>query len=221
VKIAMKKYRAKRYRVGRHQEVPTKSRRKFSAFALLFVLAGLGLVGYALLGGESPVSKVVENATEGEEPAIVTPTDTTLYLTVPKMARVEDLPVYDTPFDDESALEKSAQHVQDTGVPNFPWEEGANVYIAGHRMGWPGTRSFLVFYDLEALENGDEIFLTDSDGTRYTYRVFNEYVSDPFDWSPTQPVPGKNVVTLQTCTLPDYVERVVVQAELVSSSKPS
>ncbi len=115
-------------------------------------------------------------------------------------------------------MEQSAQHVQDTGFPNFPWEEGSNVYIAGHRMGWPGTKSFLVFYDLDVLENGDEVLLTDSEGTKYTYRVFSEYISGPFDWSPTEPVPGKSIITLQTCTLPDYVDRLVVHAELVSTS---
>jgi sortase A len=211
----MKRYKAKQ--VGTRRTVSV--RWIVSVFALLFVLAGLGLVAYALMSGDSPVEKVVENATSDEEtPTTVAPTDTTLYLTVPKMARVEDLPVYSTPLNDESAMEKSAQHVQDTGFPNFPWEEGSNVYIAGHRMGWPGTKSFLVFYDLDVLENGDEVLLTDSEGTRYTYRVYSEYVSGPFDWSPTEPVPGKRVITLQTCTLPDYVERLVVHAELVSTS---
>jgi len=212
--MAMNRDKAKRVKTRR----TVSARWIVSMFALLFVLAGLGLVGYALMGGDSPVQKVVENATTDGEPAVVAPTDTTLYLTVPKMARVEDLPVYDTPLNDESSMETSAQHVQDTGFPNFPWEEGSNVYIAGHRMGWLGTRSFLVFYDLDVLENGDQVLLTDSDGTKYTYRVFNEYVSGPFDWSPTEPVPGKSVITLQTCTLPDYVQRLVVQAELVSVS---
>ncbi len=211
----MKRYKAKQ--VGTRRTVSV--RWIVSVFALLFVLAGLGLVAYALMSGDSPVEKVVENAASDEEtPANVAPTDTTLYLTVPKMARVENLPVYSTPLNDESAMEQSAQHVQDTGFPNFPWEEGSNVYIAGHRMGWPGTKSFLVFYDLDVLENGDEVLLTDSAGTKYTYRVFSEYVSGPFDWSPTEPVPGKSIITLQTCTLPDYVDRIVVHAELVSTS---
>jgi sortase A len=212
--MAMNRYKAKRVKTRR----TVSARWIVSVFALLFVLAGLGLVAYALMSGDSPVEKVVENATSDEEPAVVAPADTTLYLTVPKMARVDDLPVYSTPLDDESAMEQSAQHVQDTGFPNFPWEEGSNVYIAGHRLGWPGTKSFLVFYDLDVLESGDEVLLTDSEGTKYTYRVFNEYVSGPFDWSPTEPIPGKSVITLQTCTLPDYVQRLVVQAELVSVS---
>jgi sortase A len=209
--VSMKKYRAGRYQMRQYGKKPVEMRQIISVFALLLVLAGLGIVGYFLLGGDSLILRILENATSDDEPANVGPTDTTLYLTVPNMARVEDLPVYDTPWDDESALEKSAQHVQGTG---FPWQEEANVYIAGHRMGWPGTRSFLVFYDLDTLENGDEVYLTDSDGTKYTYEVFNEFVADPFDWGPTESVPGKNIVTLQTCTLPDYVNRIIVQAEL-------
>jgi sortase A len=53
------------------------------------------------------------------------------------------------------------------------------VYIAAHRMGWPGTKSFLIFYDLDALENGDQIFLTDSNGTTYAYSVFNKTIASP------------------------------------------
>ena len=32
--------------------------------------------------------------------------------------------------------------------------------------------------------------------------------------SVAEPVPGKSVVSLQICTLPDYAERLVVQAAL-------
>jgi sortase A len=37
---------------------------------------------------------------------------------------------------------------------------------------------------------------------------------DPTDLSVIETVPGRNVMTLQTCTLPDYSERLIVQAEL-------
>ncbi|MDX6380708.1 MAG: sortase, partial [Rubrobacteraceae bacterium] len=182
--------------------------------ALLVIVAGLGLVGYAFLGENSPFQKAISNASKDqeaqeEEPASVK--DTKLKLTVPKMERVEDLNVTDAPYDDESSLDDGAQHVQGTG---FPWEEESNVYIAGHRLGWLGTDSYLVFWDLDKLEDGDEVFLTDSDGTRYSYKVFNNFVADPYDWSVADPIPGKNVVTLQTCTLPDYSQRIIVQAEL-------
>ncbi len=143
------------------------------------------------------------------------PEDETLWLTVPAMARVKDLPVGTGPADDEATLAESALHVEGTG---FPWEEGANVYIAGHRIGYEGGASHLVFYDLDVLQNGDEAILTDADGTRYTYRVFRSFVVDPDDYHVTEPVTGKSVVSLQTCTLPDYSERLVVQAELADVS---
>ena len=181
-------------------------------FTLILVLAGLCLVAYALVLGEDPlVQRAVENATTSEELAASAPKDTTLQLTIPKMARVEDLLVYDAPWDDEAAIDASAAHLDSSG---FPWQEGANVYIFAHRLGFPGTKSFLAFYDLDVLENGDEVFLTDADGTRYTYKVFEQFVTDPYDWGPTNPTPGKSILTLQTCTLPDYIQRLIVQAEL-------
>src|SRR5919107_5156772 len=206
----MEKYPTRRqYRRLRRRR---RARRGFSGIFLVVVLAGLGLLGYALLLGEDAlVPRAVESATQGEELAASAPKDTTLQLTIPKMARVEDLPVYDAPWDDEAAIDASVAHLDSTG---FPWQDGANVYIAGHRMGFPGTRSFLVFYDLDVLENGDEVFLTDADGTRYTYKVFEQFVTDPYDWGPTDPEAGKSILTLQTCTLPDYVQRLIVQAEL-------
>ncbi len=182
-----------------------------STLALLVVIGGLGLVAYSLLGTNSPLTKAVENATSDEEAANSTPSETTLKLTIPAMERVSNVTVLDAPFDDESALDTGAQHVQDTG---FPWEDEANVFIAGHRLGYLGTDSYLVFWDLDKLEDGDEVFLTDSEGTRYTYEVYENFVTDPYDWSVAEPVSGKNIVTLQTCTLPDYSERIIVHAEL-------
>jgi sortase A len=196
----MKRYKAysKRRGVGR---------RIFSALALLLALAGVGLMAYALLNGDLPVSRIVNPPKEPPAPA-----DTTLKLTIPKMARVENLTVRTAPATDESALETGALHVEGTG---FPWESGSNVYIAGHRLGYPGTDSYLVFWDLDKLQSGDEVILTDVSGTRYTYRVFNSLVAGPYDYHVTEPVPGKSIVSLQTCTLPDYSERLIVQAELV------
>jgi len=83
-------------------------------------------------------------------------------------------------------------------------------------MGYPGTESFLTFYDLNKLEDGDEIRLRDANGRRYVYRVFKEFVVGPAEVQVTAPVAGKNVLTLQTCTLPYYTERLIVQAERVA-----
>jgi sortase A len=90
--------------------------------------------------------------------------DEGLWLTVPEMARVKDLPVLTGPASDEAALAESALRVAGTGLP---WQEEANVYIAGHRIGFGGEKSHLVFYDLDALQEGDEVILADANGKRY------------------------------------------------------
>jgi sortase A len=146
----------------------------------------------------------------GSAPA---PGDDTLKLTVPKMNRAKNVPVYTTTATDENSLGAGAIHLNTTG---YPWDAGSNVYIAGHRLGYPNTKSFLVFYDLNKLKTGDRVVLRDSAGTRYIYQVYNRVVTTPDDLSVTEPV-GKNIVSLQTCTLPDYSQRLVVQAELVDS----
>lgn len=204
-------YRSNRREIRREYRKRRRRSRLASSLALLVVLGGLGLVAYSLLGTNSPLTKVVENATSDEEAVDSAPKETTLKLTIHDMERVSDVTVLDAPFDDVSALEDGAQHVEGTG---FPWEDEANVFIAGHRLGYFGTDSYLVFWDLDKLEDGDEVFLTDSDGTRYTYEVYENFVTDPYDWSVAEPVSGKNIVTLQTCTLPDYSERIIVHAEL-------
>jgi sortase A len=45
--------------------------------------------------------------------------------------------------------------------------------------------------------------------------VFRRKIVGPREVSVAEPVPGKGMVNLQTCTLPDYAERLVVQAALV------
>jgi sortase A len=103
--------------------------------------------------------------------------------------------------------------VQDT---DFPWEEEANVYIAGHRLGYPRTKSWLVFWNLDKLGRGDRVRLEDAQGRKYVYEVFDKRVVGPNDVSVKEPMEGKNIVTLQTCTLPDYKQRLLVRAELIS-----
>ena len=200
----MKKYRTRR----------KGGRRVVSTLSLILIVVGLGLMGYFLMSEFSPLLRSLSPATEDESTA-TNVSDTKLKLTVPKMDRVKDLNVYTGPGDDESALEVGALHVQGTG---FPWEQESNVYIAGHRLGYPGTDSYLVFWDLDKLEQGDEVILTDANGTSYTYRVFSNFIADPYDWHVTEPIPGKNIISLQTCTLPDYTQRLIVQAELVETA---
>lgn len=191
----MKKYKSQR----------SPARILAAVVAPLLIVAGLAVIGYSFMMGDPFASSALFGAGA--------PNNSTMKLTVPEMQRVKGVPVYDGAANDEAALHDGTLHVRGTG---FPWQDGSNVYIAGHRMGFPGTKSYLVFWDLNKLENGDEVILTDANGTRYTYQVFKKQVVAPTDYHVTQPVAGRSVVTLQTCTLPDYSERLIVQAELTS-----
>ncbi|MDP8901846.1 MAG: class E sortase [Actinomycetota bacterium] len=153
--------------------------------------------------GENPASE--GNALEPAE-------DKTLRLTVPKMAEIKN-DVIPTGQGTNEALFRDYAGVR-LPLTGFPWHEEANVYIAGHRVGFPGTNSDMAFYDLEDLANGDEIYVEDAEGRKYTYVVFNKKIVEPTDLSVLKRIEGKNILTLQTCTLPDYTDRVVYQAEL-------
>ena len=139
------------------------------------------------------------------------PDNHSMTLDIPALARADDVRVESAPESATAPLRHGALHIRGTGLP---WQRGGNVYLAAHRLGFPGTKSYRLFWDLPKLEKGDPVVLTDNAGTRYEYRVFREIEVGPRDVHVADPVPGKSVVSLQTCTLPDYTERIVVQAEL-------
>jgi sortase A len=130
---------------------------------------------------------------------------------------VEGIGLYDVPVINENsqqALDNGVIHLPQTPMP---WEERdqKNVYLAGHRLGWEGTGSRLVFYNLDKLREGDTIVLEDSLGEPYEYRVSEVFVVDPnTDWV-VDPVRGRDMVTLQTCTFPDLLNRLIVRADRV------
>jgi sortase A len=194
------------------------------------VVAGCGSVGQS--GGEgggqdqaqkqqqkqeTPDKQVApqqgEQKDSGEtQTAVEPPSDDMMKLTVPKMAEIKDDEIPTGLGTDETLFHDYAGvHIKHTG---FPWEEEANVYIAGHRLGFPETDSHLAFWDLNELEEGDEFYITDSEGRKYTYVVFKKVVATPDNLGVLAPIKGKNIVTLQTCTLPDYVNRLLVRGEL-------
>jgi sortase A len=140
------------------------------------------------------------------------PKDKTLKLTIPEMKQIEDDTIPTGKGTNEALFhDHAAVHLRDTG---FPWQKTANVYIAGHRIGFPGTDSNLAFYDLEDLKKGDKVYLEDAEGRKYTYQVFGKLVVAPGNLSVLRPIKGKNIVSLQTCTLPDYTNRVIYRAVL-------
>jgi sortase A len=172
----------------------------------VLVLAGLALILF------SAGLVFLDVRTAGEVTAPPTKRDETMKLFIPSMKHVDRVPVYTADARNQPALRNGTLHLAGTG---FPWQREANVYIAGHRLGYPRTKSFLVFWDLNRLRMGRRVVLTDSEGERYIYRVYDRFVLGPDDASATKPVAGKNVVSLQTCTLPNYKDRLIVRAELV------
>jgi sortase A len=185
--------------------------RRFYRFGLLpgrklLVLAGLALILF------SAGLVFLDVRTAGEETASPPKRDDTMKLSIPSMKHVDSVPVYTAAAHNQPALRNGTLHLAGTG---FPWQREANVYIAGHRLGYPRTKSFLVFWDLNRLRMGRRVVLTDSEGERYIYRVYDRFVLGPDDASATKPVAGRNVVSLQTCTLPNYTDRLIVRAELV------
>ena len=174
----------------------------------------LALVGVALI--LLSVGWVVADVQEvGNVGAVASPKSERLRLSVPKLKRVRDIPVYTGEAGDKGKLAAGALHLEDTG---FPWQAGSNVYIAGHRLGYPRTKSWLVFWHLNELRRGNKVVLEDAEGRRYEYEVFDKEVVEPHDSSVKKPVKGKNIVTLQTCTLPDYRDRLIVRAQLVPNN---
>ncbi|MEJ7820415.1 MAG: sortase, partial [Rubrobacteraceae bacterium] len=130
---------------------------------------------------------------------------------------IKDIGVFNAPIFDTSenwALDSGVRHVPETSMP---WSGGAqrNVYLEGHRIGYSGTGSYMIFYNLDALGDGDEVLLRDRDGQRYRYRVIDMFVVDPSESWVMGQIRGRDMVTLQTCTGPGYSERLIVRAERV------
>ncbi|KIH97308.1 peptidase C60 [Streptomonospora alba] len=104
------------------------------------------------------------------------------------------------------------------GDATAPGEQG-NYAVAGHRN--PG-----IFWDLDVLENGDELVLEDAENF-YTYEVIEERTvtpdqvevvdPDPFD-SENNDDPQRSLLTLTTCAPKlDNTHRLVVHAELTDT----
>lgn len=205
----------------------------FSIVSLAAVAVGLALVAFLAIQnftGSAPqnvTGSASENTAGGFDNVAPTieetegnfaegPEDETLKLTVPEMKRIENVTVPTAMPDEEALRNNAAVRIPGTGLP---WEEETNVYIAGHELGYPFTDSFRAFYDLKKLEKGDEIYLTDANGTQYTYEVFEVLIVQPDDLWVLEPLEGRNIVSLQGSETQlkegDITPKRVVRAELV------
>lgn len=138
-----------------------------------------------------------------------------LRLSVPRLG-LEDIEV--PTASSQVALDREGIiRLGDSGSPSA---EGSNTVIVGHALGFAQTENPYVFYELDKLERGDEIFVEDSAGEKYTYRVYDFMTLRPADYWATYPVENKSVISLQSC-LPDeaptFEHRLIVRGELVEA----
>ncbi len=130
---------------------------------------------------------------------------------------VDDIGIHNAPVmgdDSQQSLDKGIVHVPETSLP---WTRAPqrNVYLAAHVLGWPGTGSRLIFHNLDQLGDGDEILLKDRRGERYRYKVTEKLVVDPDErWVMGQEL-NRDMVTLQTCTGPNFSKRLIVRADRI------
>jgi LPXTG-site transpeptidase (sortase) family protein len=142
---------------------------------------------------DSPVGITLSKGPEGAEDGIPDPPTDDLYLTVPKLGLYDNV-VADT--EDPLAMDNGAIKLPSTA---FPWQDNGNTYIAAHRVGYSGTPSYNQFYDLPSMQNGDEVILSDANGTTYTYEVTDVFAVMPHENWVTDPMDDRDMVTLQTC----------------------
>jgi sortase A len=126
---------------------------------------------------------------------------------------IHDAPVFDS--DGQWALANGVAHDPETSLPWSPTPQ-RNVFLAGHRMGFRGTWSRMIFYNLDELGEGDRVVLKDRSGRSYEYEVSEVFLADPEDVWVMGQVRGRDMVTLQTCTpIPTFEKRLIVRADRV------
>ena len=132
------------------------------------------------------------------------------YLIIPKLDMKK--PIYlDATFDH---LDWGVAQVEGTSLPLGGMS--TRSVIAGHR-GWWGD---LMFYNVDKLDVGDEIFIDGRTGL-LEYRVTGTDIISPSDWESILPVAGKDMVTLLTChpKRPPRPKRLLINAERVEEKK--
>jgi sortase A len=172
---------------------------------------------------QKAAKKAEEQSKRTDDPkqaSVPVPKTDDLWFSIPALGLWDQ---YVTNTSNFSAMDYGAIKLPNSG---FPWQKGANTYIAAHRLGWPGTGSYHQFYNLPALQLGDIVYLGDVNGTTYTYKVtgFKEIAPNQAA-EVTGPQNGRDMVSLQTCienygdywTMgPHWYVRYIVQADRVS-----
>jgi sortase A len=130
------------------------------------------------------------------------------------MARIQipkigvDLPIYHGTSD--AVLRKGAGHLRGTSLP--VGGRSTHAVITAHR----GLAEATMFTDLDKLERGDRFVVT-TFGEVLAYRVVDTRVVEPEDTATLRQEPGRDLVTLVTCTpLGINTHRILVTGSRIS-----
>ncbi|MFE4951917.1 class C sortase [Leifsonia sp. NPDC056665] len=124
-----------------------------------------------------------------------------------------DLPIYHGTSD--ATLENGIGHLEGTSLP--VGGAGTHAVLAGHR----GLASATLFTNLDKVVTGDT-FTIYVFGETLTYKIFSIKVVNPDETKTLNPVPGKDLVTLVTCTpIGVNSQRILVTAERVTPTPAS
>ncbi|WP_369344643.1 class C sortase [Bifidobacterium aquikefiricola] len=119
-----------------------------------------------------------------------------------------DLPIYHGTSD--AVLQKGIGHLEGTSLP--VGGKGTHAVLAGHR----GLATATLFTNLDKVKKGNT-FTIEVLGETLTYKVFEIAVVDPGDTAALKAFPGKDLVTLVTCTpLGINSQRILVTGERVN-----
>lgn len=131
-----------------------------------------------------------------------------------KIPRIDaDLPVYHGTSD--STLLKGIGHLQGTSLP--VGGAGTRSVLTGHR----GLANATMFTSLDQVGVGDLITVEVLDRV-FTYRVFETKVVNPDETEAIRAVPGKDLLTLVTCTpIGINTHRILVTGERVDPTPQS
>ena len=90
-----------------------------------------------------------------------------------------------------------------------------NCVLAGHRGGYYGE----FFENIDRLEKGDTVILTDTYNRSYTYKVYKQFVVEPTETWICDPVEGEDTLTLLSCE-ENGTKRIIVRCRLEKVQQP-
>lgn len=163
--------------------------------------------------------KNVEYAFKGEAAVEQTPDQEKME---PNLLAIPSLEVTVPVLYAEVVNEDKFQELLTSGVVHYPGTanigEVGNAYIFGHSSdnAWSKGKYKTAFALLPKMQAGDEIFISDKEGTKYTYKVLKARIVAKDDFSVlSQDTSGRKLLTLQTSyPVGTSLKRFVVVAEL-------